>query len=161
MRGGTLPPALLFAALGLALAFAPRRARLWALVVLGVTLAASSFVTVAPGALEFVFLGCWASIVVTAAAVHFPHGPGLRTALALTVNAAFWASAVVAASGAPLDLVKALPCVLLVLPAAWLVARRASIAVAVASSWLIAIAILAAALPFLPVTPGYLPDHME
>jgi len=29
------------------------------------------------------------------------------------------------------------------------------------SSWLIAIAVLAAALPYLPVTPGYLPDHLE
>jgi hypothetical protein len=41
------------------------------------------------------------------------------------------------------------------------VAHRASIAVKVASSWLIAIALLAAVLPFLSVTPGYMPDHLE
>jgi hypothetical protein len=77
------------------------------------------------------------------------------------MNAGFWAQAVVALSGTPLDLFAALAVVLLILPAAWLVARGASIAVKVASSWLIAIAMLAAVLPFLPVTPGYLPDHLE
>ena len=59
------------------------------------------------------------------------------------------------------DLLKAAPCVLLAMPAAWLIGRKASIAVKVASSWLIAMAVLAALLPFLPVTPGYLPDHLD
>ncbi|HET6972107.1 MAG TPA: hypothetical protein VFH92_13350 [Phenylobacterium sp.] len=39
--------------------------------------------------------------------------------------------------------------------------RLALWALAVGASWLIAIAALAAALPFLPVTPGYLPDHLD
>jgi hypothetical protein len=41
-------------------------------------------------------------------------------------------------------------------------ARRAcALAVKVVVSWLVAIALLNAALHFLPVTPGYLPDHVE
>jgi len=161
MRGGVLPPALLFAALGLALAFAPARARAWGLVSLMVTLAALSFVPVSHGWLETAFLGCWVSVAVTAAAVHIPQGTRMAGALVLSVNAGIWASVVVALSGTRLDLVEAVPCALLVLPASWLVAKRASIAVKVASSWLIAIAMLAAVLPFLAVTPGYLPDHLE
>ncbi len=161
MRGGALPPALLFAALGLALAFAPARARAWSLLLLVATLAALSFVTVPRDWLETAFLGCWISVAVTAALVHLPRGLSMPGTLALSFNAAMWASAVVDLSGSPLDLIKALPWTLLVLPASWLVARRASIAVKVASSWLIAIALLAAVLPFLPVTPGYMPDHLE
>jgi hypothetical protein len=126
-----------------------------------VTLVALSFVSVPTDWLEVVFLGCWASIAVTAAVVHIPRGPRTAGALALAFNAGLWASAVVALSGSRLDLVAAAPCALLVVPASWLVAWRASIAVKVASSWLIAIAVLAAVLPFLPVTPGYMPDHLE
>jgi hypothetical protein len=35
------------------------------------------------------------------------------------------------------------------------------LALRVIGSWLIAVAMLGALLQFLPVTPGYLPDHME
>jgi len=50
---------------------------------------------------------------------------------------------------------------LAVLPAEWTVDRRVLIAVRVVASWLIAVALLGAMLQFIPVTPGYLPDHME
>ena len=40
-------------------------------------------------------------------------------------------------------------------------ARRAPLAPKIVSSWLIAVALLAATLQMLPVTPGYLPDHLE
>jgi len=39
--------------------------------------------------------------------------------------------------------------------------RPVGIITAVVSSWLVAIAALTALLQFLPVTPGYLPDHVE
>jgi hypothetical protein len=152
---------LLFAALGLALAFAPRRAQLGGIAIVLVTLAALSFVTLPPRGLEVAFLGCWVSTAITAAAVHLPRGAGVWGALTMSLNAGIWAAAVVALAGSPSDLVAAAPCILLVVPASWLVAKRASIAVKVASSWLIAIAMLAGALPYLPVTPGYLPDHLE
>ena len=54
----------------------------------------------------------------------------------------------------------ALPWVLVTVPAAWLIAHGRGIAVKIVSSWLIAIALLSAALPLTP-TPGYEPDHLE
>lgn len=39
--------------------------------------------------------------------------------------------------------------------------RGLTLAVKVVVSWLIAVALLNAALRLLPVTPGYLPDHVE
>ncbi|WP_448097080.1 hypothetical protein [Luteibacter yeojuensis] len=39
--------------------------------------------------------------------------------------------------------------------------RGMRVALQVAASWLIAIAALVATLSFLPVTPGYEPDHLE
>jgi hypothetical protein len=41
------------------------------------------------------------------------------------------------------------------------VAKRLAIIVKISSSWLIAVAILALTLQFLPVTPGYVPDHLD
>jgi hypothetical protein len=161
LRGGALPPALLCAALGLALAFAPRRAWGRSLFALAVTATALSIAPVPPGWIEGVFLGCWMSVAASAAAVHLPKGLSSRAAFALSLNAGFWSGAVVALAGARLDLLGALPCVLVLLPAALIVGWRAPIVVKVVSSWLIAVAVLAATLQFLPVTPGYMPDHLD
>ncbi|WP_340313602.1 hypothetical protein [Rhizorhabdus argentea] len=161
MRGGALPPALLLASLALALAFEAPRIRIWSLVALAGTLAALSWMPPPRDWLEIAFLGCWTSMAGTAAAVHLPRGLGLAGSVTLSINAGLWASAVVGLAGSPPDILKALAALLLMLPARWLIARRGAIAVKVASSWLIAIAVLAGALPFLSVTPGYLPDHLE
>jgi hypothetical protein len=161
VRGAALPTALLLAALGFALAFAPPRVRVWSIAALIATLAVLSPVAFPPGWIEVAFLGCWVSTVGAALAVHLPRGLGMAGGLALSVNAGFWAHVVVEVSGASPDLATAMPAVVLALPATWLIRRGASIAVKVASSWLVAIAILAAVLPFLAVTPGYLPDHLE
>jgi hypothetical protein len=161
MRGGIVPPALLFLALGLALAFTPRRALVPSLLALLVTLVASALVRVPQTWLEGVFFVCWTSVIVTAASVHLDRGLKEPAAIALSINTAFWASAVVSLSGTRLDLLKALPCVLTCFPARWGVAKYTSIPVKVVSSWVIAVAILAATLQLLPVTPGYLPDHTE
>jgi hypothetical protein len=161
MRGGVLPPALLFVALGLALAFAPRRARVPGLLAFLMTVGTLSLLPVPRSWLEGAFLGCWSSVVVTAASVHLPRGLSLPGALFLSVNAGVWASIVVALSASRLDLLRALPSVLIFLPASWVVARHGSVPVKVVSSWIIAVAVLAATLQLLPVTPGYLPDHLE
>jgi len=132
MRGGALPPALLFVALVFALAFVPRRAVLPALVIAGLVALAAVFVPLPHSWTEVLFAGC----------------------------AGLWAGATIAVAGAPVDLARALPVVLLVLPSRWLIGLRAGVAVKVAASWLIAVAILAATLPIVP-TPGYVADHME
>jgi hypothetical protein len=161
MRGGVWPPALLFTALGFALAFVSRRTWGLSLVALLASLGALTFLPVPEIWLEGAFLGCWISVIATAANVHFVRGPSQWAALALSLNAGFWASVVISLSGSRIDLLKALPCVLIFFPASWVVARYGSIPVKVVSSWIIAVAILAATLQLLPVTPGYLPDHLE
>ena len=161
MRGAVLPAALLCMALGLTLAFSPQRAWLASIALL-VTSAISVVLTTVPLSwVEGVFLGCWISIAATAAAVHVPKGLTRSAAAALSINAGIWVGAVTALSGPRFNLVKTLPCVLALLPAAFIIGRRAPIVVKVVASWLVAVAILAGTLQLLPVTPGYLPDHLE
>jgi hypothetical protein len=161
VRGGTTPPALLFAALGLALAFAPREARAPSLLALLLTLVALLFLPIPRAWLEGVFLACWISVIATAASVHLTRKLSARAALMLSINAGIWADAVTRLSGSPLDLLQALPWVLALWPASWVMSRYGAIPIRVVSSWLVAIAALAAVLQLLPVTPGYMPDHLE
>ena len=161
MRGGVLPPALLFSALGLALAFAPRRAWASSLLALLAAIGVVIFLPIPQGWLEGVYLAFWMSVTATAASVHLVHGVGRWVALALSLNAGVWASAAVHLSGSRLDLLIGLPCVLILFPASWVIGRHTSIPVKVVSSWLIAVAVLAGTLQLLAVTPGYLPDHLE
>lgn len=160
MRGGSLPPALLCAALGLALSFAPRRIYPFALIVLVLVALTASFLSFPIAWQDGLFLGCWSSIVLAALVIHLPRGVGPKLALALAVNSGFWVGAVISTAGAKLDLLKALPFALLCLPGAWVVSTKRGIAIKVMASWLIAVSILGAALPLVP-TPGYKPDHMD
>ena len=108
---------------------------------------------------EVAFAGCWISIILLAAAVHLrPVPPWLAFAAAL--DAGLWAGAVIKAEGTGTQLLEALPCVLIALPAHLVRQRGWGIAIKVVSSWLIAVALLAALLPT-TVTPGYVPDHMD
>jgi hypothetical protein len=128
---------------------------------LTVTAACLAIAPVPRGWLDWVFLGCWLSVAASAATVHLRGELRPRWAFAASLNAGFWSGAVIALGGSRLDLLKALPCVLVLFPAALVIALRATIAVKVVASWLIAMAVLAATLQFLPVTPGYLPDHLD
>jgi hypothetical protein len=161
MRGGALPPALVFAALGLALAFAPRRIIGPAVVLAAICAIASSFLRVATSWEDPIFLGCWIGVAVAAASVHLPGGVRSPWAVILALNSGVWAGAVIAAAGRPFDLVIAIPIELLCIPGAWLVATGRGIAVKVAASWLIAVGVLALSLQLAPTTPGYKPDHMD
>lgn len=160
MRGGVFPPAMLCLALGLALAFLPRRVALTAgLICVVVALMAWSLL---PKALpiEFVFVGCWTSVIVTAASTYLPKTRPAFAGYALAANTGLWVGAVVAVAATPRDLFAALPFVL-VCAVGWpIVARGWGVAIKVGASWLIAIATLSAMLPLTP-TPGYVPDHME
>jgi hypothetical protein len=148
-------------ALGLALAFAPRRVWRLSLVTLTVMATALAIAPVPRGWLDWVFLGCWLSVALSSATVHLPGGLRPLWAFAASLNAGFWSGAVIALGGSRPDLLIALPCVLALFPAALAIGLRATIAVKVVASWLIAIAVLAATLQFLPVTPGYMPDHLD
>jgi hypothetical protein len=148
-------------ALGLALAFTPRSDWLRSVSALVVTTIAVAVSPVPRGCLDYVFLGCWLSIAASAATVHLRGGLSATVAFALSLNSGLWSGAVIALAGSHLDLLKALSCVLVIFPAALSVRLRIPIVVKVVSSWLIAMAVLAATLQFLPVTPGYMPDHLD
>lgn len=160
MRGAALPAALLCAALGLLLAFAPRRAIAPGLAILVVAAIGASLLSVQGKGVEIVFAGCWVSVIALAAGVHLPKGVPLWLALAAALDAGLWSGAVIAGEGTRGDLLRAVPAVLICVPAVWAVQRGWQIAVKVVSSWLIAVALLAALLPTAP-TPGYVPDHMD
>lgn len=152
---------LLCAAWGLALAFAPRRAWMASFAVLLAMVAAARAFPLPRALAELAFLACWLDVVVTAAAAYLPGGPNAATALLLSVIAGLCGGAVLALEGNGADLARALACGATLLPAALMVRWRWPVAARVAASWLIAVAVLAAVLPWLPVTPGYLPDHLE
>lgn len=161
MRGGALPPGLLLAALGLALAFAPRRAAIAGLALAVAAAAAAAFAPAPADWREVVFLGGWASLAATATATYPPRGLSSAATLVLAANAGAWAGAMISVGGARVDLVPALIGLIAFPIAALCVRRGGGIAPKVVASWLIAVAALAAALPFLAVTPGYLPDHLD
>jgi hypothetical protein len=161
VRDGVLPAALLCLALGLALGFSSRRAWLLSIALLVASAIAIVLMTIPSSWAEGVFMGCWVSIVATAAAVHVPRGLSTSAAGALSVNAGTWVGGVTALSGPRFNLVMSLPCVLALIPAACLIGSRRPVVIKVVASWLVAVAILAATLQLLPVTPGYLPDHLE
>jgi len=152
---------LLCAAFGVALAFVPWRS--WSSCMALLMLAAICGYVLKPAhaSADLVFLCGWLSVIACAATVYLPRGLSPRLALLLAVDAGLWSGAMIAVEGRPLDLPAAWLCMLALLPASLAVHWRVPIAAKVMSSWLIAIAVLAAALPYLPVTPGYLPDHLQ
>jgi hypothetical protein len=161
MRGGALPPAILCVALGLALASTDRRVAIAGVLVLAMTASAVAFAPLPPSWTDAAFLGCWLSVAINSSIVYVPGGLGSDTALAISFNSGIWAGAVLALAASRRDLIIALLWSLSVLPAGWTYRRHQWIVLKVVASWLIAIAVLAGALQFLSVTPGYLPDHME
>ena len=102
---------------------------------------------------------CASAVVVTALCVHVPRGIPPWMALLLSVAAGLCTAVIVSLAAVPVALA-ALPLALLALPGRWIVSRGYAIIPKILSGWMIAIAILAAALPLI-TTPGYQPDHME
>jgi hypothetical protein len=149
---------LLFTALGLALACAPRKALLPAFFLLvAADFAAASLIVV--DFQKWALIGSAASILVTALTVHLPRALPMPAALLMAANAGFWCGALGAVSPGAAPLLP-LPLVLIALPGRWIVAQDRAIVLKVLSGWLVAVAVLAAALP-LVTTPGYQKDHME
>lgn len=160
MRGGTLPAALIFAALGFGLSFVPRPIRVPALLTAAIGALIILQLPIDISRAEVVYFACWSSVIVAAASVHLPAGLPKSGAITLALVCGAAAGAVIGLVGSPADLAIAMTAAVVVVPASWLVASGRGIAIKVVTSWLIAIAVLSAALPLTP-TPGYAPDHME
>jgi hypothetical protein len=86
---------------------------------------------------------------------------GLVAAVVLALNAGVYCGALSALAASPGELPEGFLGLTVLLPAGWAAQRNCLLPLKVVSSCLVAIAALAAILQFLPVTPGYLPDHVE
>ena len=160
MRDAVLPDALLAAAVGMALSYAPRPIAIQSSAAMAVAAIAVAALPISGVSADLAFCACWLSLITAAASVHLPglHGPLFFRLLAL--NAGVWAGLVTHVQGGVTAAAIALPLVLLFIPGQILVRRNWGIAIKVACSWLIAIAALEIGLLFVP-TPGYAPDHMD
>ena len=160
MTGANWLPALLMIATAFALAFAPARIRWSALLAFLASGVAAALFTSPEWWTQAMLAGAWLSVIATALAVYRKPDVSLTTPHVLAINAGFWLGAVSTTVDNDWALARMAPLVLIVVPAGWLVARRASIVLKFLSSWLVAIAILIMALPMV-TTPGYVEDHME
>jgi hypothetical protein len=161
MNGGALPALLVCAAVAIALANAARAVRARSLLAFVVSSTTAALVPMPAPWTEPAHFACWVAIAACGASAYVPNRIGWHTSIALAVVAGAAAGAVVALANTPgtaalLPLVAASTSL-----AARGVAQRLPIAPKVVASWLIAVALLAATLQILPVTPGYLPDHFE
>jgi hypothetical protein len=158
---GMLAGSLVAFAFGIAVAHAMSTTRHVAMIAFVLVAEIAALVPIPSGWNASVNFACWIAIVACGSSLHFPKARGARVAVALAVVAA-------AAGGAAVHLANArttgwlLPVIPMTTCAlSEIAARRVPLAPKVVSSWLIAIALLAATLQLLPVTPGYLPDHLE
>ena len=157
----TMPALLVAAAFGIALASAPARSRAVGMIAFLVAATVVAFAPIPAGWSEYVHLACWIAIVACAASVHFPYRIGVRASLLLALAAGAASGAVVDVANARAMLVSVTLIVTTACIASRVAAQRVPLAPKILSSWLIAIALLAATLQIVPVTPGYLPDHLE
>nr|WP_294814147.1 hypothetical protein [uncultured Sphingomonas sp.] len=107
---------------------------------------------------EGAFAAAWIAIIASAAVILL----GGRISRVLTLPMAVATGAVMGLLGPDWRIpivFAALPIVVTV--ARFVVARHWALAIKVIAGWLLAIATLNASLSMLPVTPGYLPDHLE
>jgi len=133
MRGGVVPPALLFLALGLALAFSPRRGLGTKLACLPGYPGSGRVRARAQAWLEGVFLAFWVSVIVTAASVHLAFAD-LDRGLPLPCRSTLLSGE---RCGSPCqDLTRPAERLMRAdsAPATWVVSRHASIPVKVISS---------------------------
>ncbi|MET0231312.1 MAG: hypothetical protein ABW186_10310 [Rhodanobacteraceae bacterium] len=158
---GTLPALLVAAAFGIAVAYAPLASRWIGMLAFVVAATLIAFVPIPAGWSERVHLGCWIAIVTCCIRIHFPGAIGTRGAVVLAI-----AAGAVGGSVDSLQNMRTGVALLALIATATCFASRAAascmpLAPRILSSWLIAVALLAATLQSLPVTPGYLPDHLE
>ncbi len=165
VRDGTLTCTLICVALGVVLGPTASRIRAWGLVAFGLSASLTNLVlagmSIRSGWADVVFLNSWVSVLGCAASVYLRRPIGIFAALVLSINGGLWCGAVSSLTGSTLGVLKALPAVAVLWPVGWATRYRNALAVKVVAGWLAAVAVLAATLQFLPVTPGYVPDHLE
>ncbi len=165
MRDATLTCTLMCVALGVLLGPTASQVRAWGIVAFAVAALLLNLVLmrvhIGSGWNDVIFLNSWVSVLGCAVSVYLRRPVGLFPAVVLSLNAGLWCGTVNALTGSSLGLLKTLPALAVLWPVGWTARWGTALAVKVVASWLMAVAVLAATLQFLPVSPGYLPDHLE
>ena len=157
MSGTALPAGILVLALALAISSAATATIRQCLLLLVATTALAGLFGAGFGSARLISPACWVSVIVTAAAAYLPRELPRPFALLLTVNAGLWCGLLATGDRTAFA---ALALALLALLGRKAVERGYAIALKVAASWLLAVAILALALPLF-TTPGNVQDHMD
>ena len=156
---GPLAPLLAVLACSLAIATASLRTQAICLAILvGAAVATASLGVPADLAMPAA-IGCWGATAASAMVACIGRS-WRRVAIATTLHCAIWIGLLTSADPR-IALFRSFLGLLALPVAAGFVRCGAGIALRVAASWLLATALLCTTLPFLPVTPGYLPDHLE
>jgi hypothetical protein len=104
-------------------------------------------------------LACWAAIVVLAVRTYWPSPMVRLNNLVIAAAAGVVSGTAIAASASPSTLWQPLLTSLIIVPATLAVERGYAVAPRVVASWLVAVAVLAALLPYIVAHPGYVADH--
>ncbi|OBX19814.1 hypothetical protein A9995_04445 [Erythrobacter sp. QSSC1-22B] len=161
MAGTDIAAGLLLAVLACALAFLGRRAAFaGAGIAAAGTLTAALFIGPVPA--DIALAGCWISVAIASLGVFWPRYPQLLVAgsLLFSAFAGLCAGLVLGqpdAGSHPLTVLAILPLVLA--PAMLCIGRGWDIAPRILTSWLLSVAMLVGAIPYLVDHPGYVPDH--
>ncbi len=154
-----VPAAMVFAALGLMLAFVPRKTAAASIALAVVLALAASQSNLAATTNDAAIMLCWTVVSVLAVRTYWPRAEARLNNLALSAIAGIFSGTAIAASAAPSTLWQPLLASVIIVPATLAVDRGYAVVARVVASWLVAVAILAALLPYVVAHPGYVPEH--
>ncbi len=154
-----VPAAMVFAALGLMLAFVPRRTGAAGIALAIVLASLASLWNLGAFPNDAAIMTCWGTVAVMAALTYWPRPLARRTNLAVAAIAGIVSGLAITASTTPSSLWQPLLASLIIIPATVAVERGYGVAPRVVASWLVAVAVLAALLPYVIAHPGYVADH--
>jgi hypothetical protein len=162
VKGEAIAAAALMTTLAFALAFIPRRIA-WPAGTLAAALMATFALFASSPPTEVAFTSCWLALIAIAASVYWPRAAQRSAILPLAAStvAGICAGLLLAASERWLTVPLALLFVLATLAGTAATRRGWDIALRVGTSWLLAVALLVGAIPYLVQHPGYVPDHRD
>ena len=161
MISGVLPGVLVMATLGMMLGFSTAPDR-WAGLALALAVSvAGAFVPSLRVAPAIAITGCWITVAAISVFIYLPRLQTRALVCALSALAALVSQLAQAPGGS--GFTHALPMLGLLSIAPTLFAIRTGFAIAprVITSWILAVSLLAAILPFAVPHPGYVADHRE
>ncbi len=159
MRDGTLPAGMALVLAALMLGYLPRRTALIGVIITALVAAVASLFPLSRAQGETMIVASCVMVAVDSLAVYWPGRASRPVVLGLSALTGLVAGLTLAtASSLPMGYL-ALLALSTVLPASLAAHNGLGVAPRVVASWLVAVALLAAVLPFATSHPGYVPDH--